>query len=100
MVGESAYPDVYDANRILYKKVQVGNEEYFEYSANQNDDLFNVTFSNVGSNKGDYLLSETYANGNVFVYVGTNLGSYNPITQLIAPTKLQVAVLNSSYKPS
>ncbi len=100
MVGESAYPDVYDANRILYKKVQVGNEEYFEYSTNQNDDLFNVTFSNVGTNQGDYSLSDTYANGNVFVYVGTNLGSYNPITQLIAPTKLQVAVLNSSYKPS
>ena len=96
MVGESAYPDVYDANRILYKKVQVGNEEYFEYSTNQNDDLFNVTFSNVGTNLGDYSLSETYANGNVFVYVGTNLGSYSPITQLIAPTKLQVAVLNST----
>lgn len=99
MVGESAYPDVYDANRILYKKVQVGNEEYFEYSTNQNDDLFNVTFSNVGTNLGDYSLSETYANGNVFVYVGTNLGSYSPITQLIAPTKLQVAVLNSTYNP-
>ena len=99
MVGESAYPDIYDANRILYKKVQVGNEEYFEYSTNQNDDLFNVTFSNVGTNLGDYSLSETYANGNVFVYVGTNLGSYSPITQLIAPTKLQVAVLNSTYNP-
>lgn len=100
MVGESAYPDVYDANRILYKKILVGNEEYFEYSTNQNDDLFNVTFSNVGTNLGDYSLSETYANGNVFVYVGTNLGNYSPITQLIAPTKLQVAVLNSTYKPN
>ena len=100
MIGESAYPDAYDVNRILYKKVQVGNTEYFEYSNNQNDELFTVTFSNVGNNEGDYSLGETYANGNIFVYVGTNLGSYNPITQLIAPTKLQVAVLNSSYNPS
>ena len=100
MVGESAYPDVFDANRILYKKVQSGTNEYFEYSTNENDNLFTVTFSNVNNNEGDYVLSETFANGNVFVYVGTNLGSYNPITQLIAPTKLQVAVLNSSYKPS
>ena len=100
MVGESAYPDGYDPNRILYKKVQAGNEEYFEYSTNQNDDLFNVTFSNVGANQGDYSLAETYANGNVFVYVGTNLGRYSPIIQLIAPTKLQVAVLNSAYNPS
>ncbi len=100
MVGESAYPDVYDVNRILYKKVQDGNNDYFEYSTNGNDDLFTVTFSNVGNNEGDYTLSETFANGNVFVYVGTNLGNYKPITQLIAPTKLQVAVLNSSYIPN
>jgi hypothetical protein len=100
MVGESAYPDVFDANRILYKKVQSGTNEYFEYSTNENDNLFTVTFSNVNNNEGDYVLSETFANGNVFVYVGANLGNYQPITQLIAPTKLQVAVLNSSYKPS
>ena len=100
MVGESAYPDVFDANRILYKKVQSGTNEYFEYSTNENDNLFSVTFSNVNNNEGDYVLSETFANGNVFVYVGANLGNYQPITQLIAPTKLQVAVLNSSYKPS
>ncbi|MDC3299126.1 hypothetical protein OAV05_00780 [Flavobacteriaceae bacterium] len=100
MVGESAYPDVFDANRILYKKVQSGTNDYFEYSTNENDNLFSVTFSNVNNNEGDYILSETFANGNVFVYVGTNLGNYQPITQLIAPTKLQVAVLNSSYKPS
>jgi hypothetical protein len=100
MVGESAYPDVFDANRILYKKVQSGTNEYFEYSTNENDNLFTVTFSNVNNNEGDYILSETFANGNVFVYVGANLGNYQPITQLIAPTKLQVAVLNSSYKPS
>ncbi|MBT4678350.1 MAG: hypothetical protein HOB69_00675, partial [Flavobacterium sp.] len=100
MVGESAYPDVFDANRILYKKVQSGTNDYFEYSTNENDNLFSVTFSNVNNNEGDYVLSETFANGNVFVYVGANLGNYQPITQLIAPTKLQVAVLNSSYKPS
>ena len=100
MVGESAYPDVFDANRILYKKVQSGTNDYFEYSTNENDNLFTVTFSNVNNNEGDYVLSETFANGNVFVYVGANLGNYQPITQLIAPTKLQVAVLNSSYKPS
>ena len=100
MVGESAYPDVFDANRILYKKVQSGTNDYFEYSTNENDNLFTVTFSNVNNNEGDYILSETFANGNVFVYVGANLGNYQPITQLIAPTKLQVAVLNSSYKPN
>tara|TARA_R110001632_G_scaffold114733_4_gene226150 strand:- start:13275 stop:16652 length:3378 start_codon:yes stop_codon:yes gene_type:complete len=100
MVAESAFPDVFDANRILYKKVQVGTEDVFEYSTNENDELFTVTFTNLGANQGDYNLGQTLANGNVFVYVGTNLGSYNPIVQLIAPTKLQVAVMNSNYNPT
>ena len=100
MVGESAYPDVFDRNKILYKKIQMGPEEFFEYSTNENDELFMVTFNNVGTNQGDYSLSDNFANGNVFVYVGESMGSYDPIVQLIAPTKLQVAVLNSIYKPS
>ncbi|CAI8379385.1 MAG: Uncharacterised protein [Flavobacterium sp. SCGC AAA160-P02] len=100
MVAESAYPDAYDPNRILYKKTQNGNEEIFEYSTNQNDELFSVTFTNVGENQGDYTLEQTLANGNVFAFAGTNLGNYSPIIQLVAPTKLQVAVLNSNYNPS
>lgn len=100
MVAESAFPDVFDANRILYKKAQIGTEDVFEYSTNENDELFTVTFTNLGANEGDYNLGQTLANGNVFVYVGTNLGSYNPIVQLIAPTKLQVAVVNSNYNPT
>ena len=100
MVTESAYPDTYDPNRILYKKIQNGNEEVFEYSTNQNDELFSVTFTNVGENRGDYILEQTLANGNVFAFVGSNLGNYDPIIQLIAPTKLQVAVLNSTFNPS
>ncbi|MFY0630413.1 MAG: hypothetical protein JXR05_08525 [Flavobacteriaceae bacterium] len=100
MVAESAFPDSFDVNKILYRKVLVGTEEVFEYSTNENDQLFNVTFTNVGSNQGDYILDQTLANGTVFAYAGENLGNYDPITQLIAPTKLQVAVVNSSYKPN
>ena len=100
MVAESAFPDVFDANRILYKKVLIGTQEVFQYSTNENDELFTVTFTNVGANQGDYNLSQTLANGNVFEYVGPNLGNYNPIVQLIAPSKLQVAVVNSIYNPT
>lgn len=100
MVAESAFPDTIDPNKILYRRVLVGNTEIFEYSTNENDQLFNVTFTNVGTNQGDYVLNQTLANGNVFAYAGVNLGNYNPIIQLIAPTKLQVAVVNSEYKPT
>lgn len=100
MIAESAFPDTFDANKILYRRTTSGAVEIFEYSTNENDALFNVRFTNVGANQGDYILNETLANGNVFSYAGTNLGDYAPITRLIAPEKLQIAVVNSKYKPT
>lgn len=96
MVAESAYLDTYDANRIQYKK----KNNYFEYSTNKNDELYTVLFTNVGGKQGDYSVSKTIATGTIYKFVGKNQGNYNPVVRLIAPSKLQVAVVNSSYKPS
>ena len=100
MVAESTFADTFDENKILYRRVQIGTDEVFEYSTNENDELFNVTFSNVGVNQGDYVLDQTLAIGNVFAYAGPNLGDFDPIVQLIAPTKLQIAVVDGEFKPS
>ena len=100
MVSESAFLDTFNENKILYKKVIAGNEDFFEYSTNPNDDLFTVTFTNVGTNNGDYNLKETTAIGTIFEYVGQNLGEYNPIVRLVAPTKSQFFVVKSGYNPS
>lgn len=100
MVASSAFADSFGENKILYKKITQGNQEFFEYSTNPNDELFSVTFNNVGSNNGSYTLQNTLAIGNIFVFVGENLGDFDPIVQLIAPSKLQVAVVNSNYKPT
>lgn len=100
MVTESAFPDTFDPNKILYRKIQIGSIDVFEYSTNDNEELFNVTFTNVGSNQGDYVLDQTLANGNVFSYAGSNLGDYDPIVQLIAPAKLQVAVVDGKFNPT
>jgi len=58
----------------------------------------------VGENQGNYILTSTSAINNIFEYIepvsGVPQGNYEPIIQLIAPTKLQVAVVNGSYKPS
>ncbi|AOW18281.1 hypothetical protein LPB03_12840 [Polaribacter vadi] len=100
MVFESAFLDTFNENKILYKKVIAGNEDFFEYSTNPNDELFTVTFTNTGTNNGDYNLKETTAIGTIFEYVGQNLGEYNPIVRLIAPTKSQFFVVKSGYNPS
>jgi hypothetical protein len=100
MVSESAFLDAFNENKILYKKITNGNDEFFEYSTNPDDELFTVTFTNVGINNGDYSIQETTAIGTIFEYVGVNLGEYNPIVRLIAPTKSQFFVVKSGYNPS
>ncbi|UMB59285.1 hypothetical protein MHL31_09355 [Lutibacter sp. A80] len=100
MVTPSAYIDTYSEDKILYKKMQIGTSEVFEYSTNQNDELYNVAFTYVGENIGSYILKEVIALGKIYEYIGENLGNYNPVIQLIAPNKLQVSVFKASYTPT
>ena len=100
MVAESAFVDVFNENKVLYKKIITTNEEYFEYSTNQNEVLYNVNFSNVGTNSGNYILDRTIAIGNIFKFVGINQGNYNPIIRLDAPSKSQFIVMKSGYQPT
>ncbi len=100
MVSESAYVDEYSSTKIQYKKVLVGTLETFEYSTDENDELYFVTFTNVGSNQGSYIINSTIATGSIYEYVGENLGNYAPITTLTAPSSLLVAVGQFNYHPS
>jgi hypothetical protein len=97
MVAESAFLDSFDENKILYKKVISGATEVFEYSQNPDDMLYFVTFTNVGLQKGDYVIDRSTAIGNVYEYVGRNQGSYTPIIKIIPPTKQQTFVVKSEY---
>ena len=100
MVAPSAVIDSYSENRILYKKELIGGVEAFVFSNNPDAELYRVTFSQVGTNQGDYILSSINAINNVYEYAGVLQGNYAPIVQLVAPTKLQMAVVNGNYKPS
>ena len=104
MVAPSAVPESYNENRILYKKEFIDGVEAFVFSNNPDDELFSVKFRLVGANQGDYVLSNVNAINNIYEYVspigGIPQGNYAPIVQLIAPTKLQVAVINGTYKPT
>jgi len=100
MVSESAFLDAFNENRIQYKKVTNGAVENFEFSTTETDELYNVTFTNVGANNGDYTLDRTIAIGNIFVFTGVNQGDYQPIVKLVAPTKTQIFVVKSDYNPT
>jgi hypothetical protein len=104
MSGPSAYLDTYSENKILYKKVIIGAVEVFEYSNNPTDELYNVRFSLVGDNQGNYVLVNNQAVGKIYEYVapiaGIPQGNYEPIVRLIAPTKIQMATILGKYNPS
>ena len=94
----------YNENRILYKKTQVNGLEFFEFSNNEDNDLYIVNFTKVGSQKGDYVIASSNAISNIYEYSppidGVKQGDYEPIVRLAAPVKLQLTVLNGSYAPN
>lgn len=104
MTAPSAYVDSYSENKILYKKVLIGGVEVFEFSNNPEDELYNVRFSLVGNNQGNYRISNTAAIGRIYEYVppvnGIPQGNFEPIIRLVAPTKIQIATVLGKYKPS
>jgi len=104
MIAPSDVPEAFNENRILYKKELINNVEAFVFSNDPNDDLFSVKFTLVGDNQGNYIVSNTNAISTIFEYIeplnGIPQGRYEPIVQLIAPTKLQMAVINGSYNPT
>ncbi|MDG1313966.1 MAG: hypothetical protein P8P29_00395, partial [Flavobacteriaceae bacterium] len=58
----------YNENRILYKKTQVNGLEFFEFSNNEDNDLYIVNFTKVGSQKGDYVIASSNAISNIYEY--------------------------------
>jgi len=104
MVVPSARAEVFSENAILYKKEIVNGVETFVFSNIETDELFNVRFSFVGTNQGNYILQTTVAIGRIFEYIepvgGVPQGDFEPIIQLIAPNKLQIATINAEYNPS
>jgi len=104
MVVPSDFADIFEEGKIFYKKETLGVEEIFVFSDNPDDNLFTVRFTYVGENKGNYGIQTTIASGRIYEYMapvnGVLQGAYDPIIQLVAPSKLQVAVFNADYSPS
>lgn len=104
MTAPSATPEVYNENRILYKKSTDNGVEFFEFSNNPDDELYLVNFTAVGSQQGNYRISSSNAISNIYEYsapiAGVKQGDFEPIVQLVAPVQLQVAVVNGAFKPN
>ena len=97
-VADSA---VFSPDRILYEKIDTiyQNNIYtiYIYSTNSNVSLYSPSFTYMGTNKGNYQLISSTANGRVFAWVapeeGVPQGDYEPVLMLAAPTSQQMATL-------
>lgn len=95
MYAPSGVITPYDINKILYRLNTAGN--FYEFSTDQNETLYQVSFTYFGVNQGDYKITQTTNNGRVFEYVGNNMGDYKAVRKLPSPQKSQVYSVNSEY---
>jgi hypothetical protein len=104
MTASSAYVDTYSENKVLYRRILLNGAEIYQYSNNPEDVLYNVRFTLLGANLGNYILSNAAAIGRVYEYVapinGVPQGSYEPVVNLSAPARIQIATLLGKYSPS
>ena len=108
-IDSAYYPDAaldtFSVNTILYKKIDTVyngiHDSIFIYSANPNDTLYNLGFTNVPQGKGNYIQASTYANGQVYMWVqpinGVPQGNWAPVVLLVTPKKLQIITTSAQY---
>jgi hypothetical protein len=101
MIAPSAVETAYSENRILYRKIDSNGLETYEYSTDPDETLYQVSFTYVGENNGDYFLETTLAAGRVYQYTAEinnqKQGAYLPVIQLVAPEKLQILNIEADY---
>ena len=100
----SAYIDTFAADKILYEKIYIGLDSFYQYSTNPLTAKYNLSFVNVQQGNGNYTPDFNGANGKVYKYVapvaGVKQGSYEPVQILVAPKNQQVVSLGMDYNIS
>lgn len=93
---------------VLYSKIDttVNGSVYtiYSYSTNPDEAFYQVGFSKVGPEKGNYIQIQNAANGRVFEWIapvaGIPQGDYEPVRLLIAPKKHQMVNMGGALRLS
>ena len=96
----AAVPSSYSENKILYKKMTNGQTDYFEYTNQNEPDLYEVKFSYVGQHQGGYKIKEITAIGKIYEFVGAHQGDYEPKIRLTPPVARRYAGINIHWHPN
>ena len=83
----------------LYQKIDSLGYEVYQYSTDEQQAVYMLTFSNVGQGNGNYKIKENNALGKVFEWIAPDTisfgeiiknGDYSPIKKLVTPKKRQI----------
>lgn len=99
----------FNKNKVLYEQkdtlFQAKKYTIFQYSIDAEATLYNVNFSYVGENKGNYTITQAVANGTVYQWVAPNAdgsfnGNYDAVKTLVAPNQKQLLSTKVNLKPN
>jgi hypothetical protein len=99
--------DTLSASKILYRIADtiVGSihfDSVYVYSTNATIPLYSVSFSYVGSGKGNYIISTNNTNGRAYQWIapvaGIPQGDYSALSLIITPKMQQMFTLASTYQ--
>ncbi|MFN8289619.1 MAG: hypothetical protein U0U70_05160 [Chitinophagaceae bacterium] len=105
-VQKAFYPaaviDTFAAGKVLYQKIYVGLDSFYQYSTDPSLAKYSLSFVDVGQGNGNYVPDFNGANGKVYRYiapVGTvKQGQYEPVQILVTPKRQQIVNLGMDYK--
>ena len=98
--------DSFSATKILYKKVDTLyngiHDSIYIYSTNADSAKYNLSFAEVGANRGNYIPYFSDANGQTFQWVQpiNNIpqGNFEPAAFLVTPKRQQVFSVGAVYQ--
>ncbi len=92
----------FSENLVLYNMIDtLGYDSVFVYSTNPDSARYQLGFSFLGPNKGNYMQIQSSANGKVYEWIvpvgGVPQGEYEPVILLVAPKTKQMATFGGQY---
>jgi hypothetical protein len=92
----------FSENIVLYKLVDtLGYNPVYVYSTNPDSARYQLGFSYLGPNMGNYIQIQSSANGKVYEWVlpiaGIPQGEYEPVVLLVTPKTKQMATFGGQY---
>lgn len=96
--GESEVSNVNSG--IWYRKIKVGVEDVFVYTASLDSAEYEVRFSEVGIGNGEYQIIKRDLNGVIYGYVGPGNGTHLPLVPVALPHRKQMLIADVRYQVS